>query len=98
MSILPPANAPLKRDARRDTTATPARRNRTMPNIIRTSAGIPLRVTSTGHLAVPPRKPPCMGYQNACVCPACLDRIQRPITAQPPAPQPWEPKHQEEAA
>lgn len=63
-----------------------------MPITLRTSAGVLLRVTDTGHLELAPNPPPCMGYQNACVCAACLDRVQRPVTAQPPAPQPWEPK------
>lgn len=88
---VPLADAPLKgvRPGGRLTVA--GLPDRTMPNIIRTSAGITLRVTSTGHLAVIPRGTICHGYQNACVCPECQDRSRRPA-APPPAPQPWEPR------
>lgn len=90
---VPLADAPRNRGCRPGGRLTVAGLpDRTMPNIIRTSAGITLRVTSTGHLAVIPRGAICHGYQNACVCPECLDRKQRPVTAQPPAPQPWEPR------
>lgn len=63
-----------------------------MPITFRSSAGVLLRVTSTGHLELAPRTPPCMGYANGCWCPECAERVQRPVTAKPAAAQPWEPR------
>lgn len=34
----------------------------------------------------------CMGYQNACVCKACLARAENPAKAKPAPRQPWEVK------
>lgn len=68
----------------------PAKDGRTVPNTIRTSGGILLQPSPTGHLQLAPRPKPCMGYQNACVCPACRHREQHPKPAPGQPRQPWE--------
>ena len=44
------------------------------------------------YLRLPPltRSPVCHGYSCGCVCEGCLEREQRPETAQAPPRQPWE--------
>lgn len=90
---LPLADAPRNRAARQaGGPPEPRRPVRTMPNIIRTSAGILLRVTDTGHLALVPRPSPCMGWANACVCEWCLARDRHPKPAPDQPRQPWQPR------